>query len=199
MRSLPDRLALRVARHLVAAARLIESDPRTAYEHTLAARARAARVALVREAAGETAYAAGMFAEALSELKAARRINGDPAYLPMIADCERAIGRPDRALTLAHDPAVERLDEAGQIEMRIVESGARRDLGQTAAAVAVLATPALRSRSRADWAPRLRYAYAEALLADGQRALAREWFERAAAVDPHELTDAIDRVDELTD
>ena len=56
----------------------------------------------------------------------------------MMADCERAIGRPDRAITMAKDPAVETLDESGQIEMRIVESGARRDLGQTGAAVRTL-------------------------------------------------------------
>ena len=59
LKSLPEKLAARVARHLVAAARLIDTDPETAYQHTLAARARAARVAIVREACGEAAYAAG--------------------------------------------------------------------------------------------------------------------------------------------
>src|SRR3954447_10268446 len=48
--SLPEKLANRVARHLVAAARLLDTDPETAYQHTVAARARAARVAVVREA-----------------------------------------------------------------------------------------------------------------------------------------------------
>ena len=59
LRGLPEKLAARVARHLVAAAQLIDEDPRTAYEHTLAARGRAARIAVVREACGEAAYAAG--------------------------------------------------------------------------------------------------------------------------------------------
>lgn len=197
LKSLPEKLALRVARHLVAASRLMESDPDTAYQHTVAARARAARIAVVREASGEAAYAAGNFKDALSELKAARRLSGDALYLPMMADCERALGRPARTLAMAKDPAVETLDEAGQIEMRIVESGARRDLGQTAAAVRTLEGRELRSRSRVDWSPRLRYAYAEALLADGQRAAAREWFERAAGVDVNEATDAAERVAEL--
>lgn len=197
LKSLPEKLAVRVARHLVAATRLIESDPETAYQHTVAARARAARVAVVREASGEAAYTAGHYKDALSELKAARRMSGDPLYLPMMADCERALGRPDRALALAKDLAVETLNEAGQIEMRIVESGARRDLGETAAAVRTLEGRELRSRSRADWSPRLRYAYAEALLADGQRAAAREWFERAAGVDVNDITDAAERVAEL--
>ncbi|MEJ7629493.1 MAG: tetratricopeptide repeat protein [Nocardioidaceae bacterium] len=197
LKSLPEKLAVRVARHLVAASRLMDSDPETAYQHTVAARARAARVAVVREASGEAAYAAGNFKDALSELKAARRLSGDPLYLPMMADCERALGRPARALAIAKDSAVATLDEAGQIEMRIVESGARRDLGETAAAVRTLEGRELRSRTRGDWSPRLRYAYAEALLADGQRAAAREWFERAAGVDATGATDAAERVMEL--
>jgi tetratricopeptide (TPR) repeat protein len=197
LRSLPEKLANRVARHLVAAARLLDSDPETAYAHTVAARARAARVAVVREASGEAAYAAGRFKDALGELKAARRLSGEALYLPMMADCERAIGRPDRALALARDPAVEQLDEDGRVEMLIVASGARRDNGDAAAAIRTLDVPELRSRSRASWAPRIRYAYAEALLADGQVEQAREWFERAAALDSDRQTDAEDRVAEL--
>jgi tetratricopeptide (TPR) repeat protein len=197
LRSLPEKLAQRVARHLVAAGRLLDTDPETAYAHTVAARARAARVAVVREASGEAAYAAGRFKDALAEFKAARRIGGEPLYLPMMADCERALGRPERAITMAKDPAVSQLDEAGQIEMRIVESGARRDRGEAAAAIGVLEGRELHSRTRADWSPRLRYAYAEALLADGRREQAREWFERAAGVDFNDVTDAADRVAEL--
>lgn len=197
LKSLPEKLAVRVARHLVAAGRLLESDPETAYEHTVAARARAARVSVVREACGEAAYAAGKFKEALTELKAARRMSGSAIYLPMMADCERALGRPERAIAMAKEPIIETLDEAGQVEMRIVESGARRDLGDTEAAVRTLESRELRSRTRADWSPRLRYAYAEALLADGQRDLAREWFERAEGVDVNDVTDAADRVAEL--
>jgi tetratricopeptide (TPR) repeat protein len=197
LRSLPEKLALRVARHLVAAAELLDSDPETAYRHTLAARARAGRVAIVREAVGESAYAAGRFKEALAELKAARRISGSPAYLPMMADCERALGRPERALEISRDPAISDLDEAGQVEMVIVEAGARRDMGDVAAALRTLDRRELRSRSRAEWAPRLRYAYADTLLAAGRAAEAREWFERAAGVDPDEQTDALERIAEL--
>jgi tetratricopeptide (TPR) repeat protein len=197
LRSLPEKLANRVARHLVAAARTLHTDPDTAYAHAVAARARAARVAVVREAAGEAAYAAGRFKVALAEFKAARRIGGEPIYLPMMADCERAVGRPDRALALARDPAVQQLDETGRVEMLIVASGARRDQGDVAAALRTLEVPELRSRSRASWAPRIRYAYAEALLADGQVQTAREWFERAAGLDPDGLTDAAERVAEL--
>lgn len=197
LKSLPEKLAARVARHLVAAAKLVDTDPETAYRHTVAARARASRVTIVREASGESAYAAGLFKEALSEFKAAKRMSHSSIYLPMMADCERALGRPQRALALAKDAGVVSLDEAGQVEMRIVESGARRDLGDTGAAIRVLEGRELRSRSRASWVPRLRYAYADALLADGQLELAREWFERAAGADADGYTDAAQRLAEL--
>ncbi len=196
-KSLPEKLAARVARHLVAAARLLDSDPETAYRHAVAARARAARVGVVREACGEAAYAAGHFKEALVEFQAARRMNGSALYLPMMADCERAVGRPQRALSLARDPAVGKLDEDGQAEMWIVESGARRDLGDFGAAVRVLEGRHLYSSARSPQVARLRYAYADALLASGQRDLALEWFERAAAADAAGHTDAAERVAEL--
>ncbi len=100
LRSLPEKLGQRVARHLAAAGAIIDEDPKTAYQHTLAARARASRLAVVREAVGEAAYAAGEYSEALTELRAARRMNGAQDYLAVMADCERALGRPDRALDL---------------------------------------------------------------------------------------------------
>jgi tetratricopeptide (TPR) repeat protein len=197
LRGLPEKLAARVARHLAAAGMLIDEDPQTAYQHTLAARARAARIAVVREACGEAAYAAGEFAEALSELRAAKRMNGSQEYLAVMADCERALGRPDRALALARNPAVANLPPAQKAEMTIVEAGARRDLGEFDAALRTLENAPLRSRSREDWVVRLRYAYADTLLAAGRTDDAMEWFHRTVGVDGDEITDAAERVAEL--
>lgn len=197
LRSLPERLSARVARHLVAAGQLLDTDPETAYQHTLAARARATRLAVVREACGEAGYLAGHYAEALTELRAARRMNGAADYLPVMADCERALGRPERALALARDSAVDKLDADSRVEMLIVTAGARRDLDQPAMAVRMLETKDLHTRSHEPWAARLRYAYADALLAAGRDGDALEWFHRAAAVDPEQLTDAAERVAEL--
>jgi tetratricopeptide (TPR) repeat protein len=197
LRGLPEKLAARVARHLVAAGQLLESDPETAYQHTLAARARAARVAVVREAAGEAAYAAGHYAEALSELRAARRMNGAPDYLPVMADCERALGRPERALELAKSPALAKLPRDQQVEMTIVEAGARFDLGEVDGALRTLENAHVRSVAREDWVVRLRYAYADMLLRAGRREDALEWFHRTAAVDGGQITDAAERVQEL--
>lgn len=197
LRGLPEKLAARVARHLVAAGQLLEEDPKTAYEHTLAARARAARVAIVREACGEAAYAAGEYADALSELRAAKRMNGAIDYLPVMADCERALGRPEKALALAKSPAVENLPQDLQAEMTIVEAGARRDMGDLDAAVRTLENAPLRSKSREAWVVRLRYAYADTLLAAGRAEDALAWFHRTVAIDGEELTDAVERAADL--
>ena len=197
LKGLPEKLAARVARHLVAAGRLIDTDPKTAYQHTLAARARAARIAVVREACGEAAYHAGEYAEALSELRAAKRMNGNNEYLPVMADCERALGRPEKALDLARNPAVVNLEDALKAEMTIVEAGARRDLGQIDAALRTLEAAPLRTRSRADWVARLRYTYADTLAAAGRTAEAIEWFHRTVGVDGNEITDAAERAAEL--
>ena len=197
LRGLPEKLAARVARHLVAAGQLIDTDPQTAYQHTLAARARAARIAVVREACGEAAYATGEFAEALSEFRAAKRMNGVNDYLPLMADCERALGRPDKALALAKSPAVANLAQEQQAEMTIVEAGARRDLGELDAALRTLENAPLRSRTRAPWVVRLRYAYADTLLAAGREEEAVVWFHRTAGIDGEGITDAAERLGEI--
>jgi tetratricopeptide (TPR) repeat protein len=193
LRSLPDKLALRVARHLAAAGLLIETEPRTAYEHTLAARARAGRLAIVREAVGEAAYAAGEYAEALAELRAAKRMNGAQDYVAIMADCERALGRPDRALALVRNAPREKLAPALLAELTIVEAGARRDRGELDAALRTLESSHLLSKSREPWVARLRYAYADALVEAGRENDALTWFHRTEAVDPESITDAADR------
>jgi tetratricopeptide (TPR) repeat protein len=195
--SLPDRLAVRVARHLVAAGQQMDDDPETAFAHVRAARARAARVPVVREAYAELAYLTERWDEALRELRTVRRMTGAPDSLPLIADCERALGRPERAVALARDPGVRALDAAGQAEMAIVVAGARRDRGQVDAALSVLEAADLHTRSRAPWVARLRYAYADALEAAGRAAAALEWFHRAAGVDGQGDTDALERAEEL--
>jgi tetratricopeptide (TPR) repeat protein len=197
LRGLPEKLAARVGRHLAAAGLVIDEDPETAYQHTLAARARASRIAVVREACGEAAYAAGHFAEALSELRAAKRMNGSPEYLPIMADCERALGRPERALTLAKSPAVEKLAQDQRVEMTIVEAGARFELGETQGALRTLENARVQSASREPWVVRLRYAYADLLEKAGRTEDALEWFHRTAAIDGQELTDAAERVSRL--
>jgi tetratricopeptide (TPR) repeat protein len=184
-------LADAVAGWLVAAA--TEEDPDRAFEFAAQARKLAARVGVVRETAGVAAYRAGRWADALAELRTARRLTGRPGYLPLMADAERALGRPDRALALIHDPGTRQLDRATQVELAIVESGIRRDQGRAAAGAVVLQVPELTDGLPHPWSARLFYAYADALYDAGRMDEAREWFGRAAAADPDEDTDAAER------
>ena len=179
---------------------LVDDDPDLAYAHAEAARRRAARLPIVREAAAETAYAAGRYDVALSEFRALRRMTGSPDYLPVMADCERALGRPHNALKLAREADRSGLDPALRIEMIIVEAGARRDLGQDHEARRILerAVAAVRAASAPPLAvARLRYAYADALLQAGKDSEARDWFTAAAKLDHDQETDAQERVDAL--
>jgi tetratricopeptide (TPR) repeat protein len=179
------------------AARLLDDDPDAAYEHALAARRCGPRVGVIREAVGLAAYASGRWAEALAELRTARRISGISEHWPVMADCERALGRPERALQMAADPEAKKLDRAGLVELRIVVAGARADLGQLDAAVVTLQTPDLNEAAVTPWSARLRYAYAAALEAVGRDTDARLWYTRAAEVDPDGTSGAAERLLEL--
>ncbi len=193
LRSLAGPTADRVAAHLVAVGDLLEDDPAAALEQARVARAFASRIGIVREAVGLAAYAAGEWHEALAEFRAERRLTGSTTHLPEMADCERGLGRPDRALELAWSAEVADLDPAGRVEMLIVASGARRDLGQPDAAVVTLQAGGLDRDAPEPGSVRLWYAYADALLASGRRDEARQWFQAAADIDEGE-TDAEERL-----
>ncbi|MGD1225305.1 hypothetical protein AB9Q10_43585 [Streptomyces krungchingensis] len=197
LQSLPKGLAEDVSRNLVMVARLIDEDPEGAYAYSRIALRLASRVAAVREAAGFAAYANQKFSEALAEFRAARRMTGSVELWPVMADCERGLGRPEKALDMAGAPEVQKLDKAGQVEMRLVAAGARRDMDQLDAAIVTLQSPELASNSVQPWTARLRYAYADALLAAGREDEAREWFAKAVESDKDGSTDASDRLAEL--
>ena len=153
LRGLQRDTAEVVARHLVAAGTLVDDDPDQALAHARYARRRASRIAAVREAAGIAAYHAGEWAEALGELRAARRMGGGPGHLAVMADIERALGRPDRAIELSRGPEARELDRAEAIELAIVAAGARRDLGELDAAVVGLQIPELDTNRQDPGAP----------------------------------------------
>ncbi|MHC9295799.1 tetratricopeptide repeat protein [Mycobacterium sp. LTG2003] len=187
-----------VARHLVAAGNLLDEDPETALAHARAARSRAGRLAAVREAVGIAAYHCGDWAQALAELRAARRMGSKSPLLAMIADCERGVGRPERAIELARSEEAAALTGDDADELRIVAAGARSDLGQFEQALSILSTPQLDPSSTGQTAARLFYAYADTLLALGRGDEALQWFINAAAADLEGVTDAEDRITELS-
>jgi tetratricopeptide (TPR) repeat protein len=186
-----------VARHLVAAGELLDEDPEAALAHARAARARSGRIAAVREAVGIAAYHCGDWQQALAELRAARRMGSRSALLPLIADCERGVGRPERAVELARGPDAAQLTGDDADELRIVAAGARADLGQLDQALALLSSPPPDPSRTGQTAARLDYAYAETLLELGRSDEALQWFLHAAAADIDGVTDAEDRVAEL--
>ena len=197
LRTLALEAATLVSRHLVMAERVLEDNPELAWEHAKAAVSRGGRLAVVREAAGVSAYAAGHYADALAQFRAARRISGSDAYWPVMADCERGLGRPERAITMAGAPEADRLDREGRVELRIVAAGARRDLGQVDAALVTLQCPELSTDEVASWSARIKFAYADTLVELGRADEAREWFVRASEVDVNDETEAAERLAEM--
>jgi len=120
------------------AGRLIDDDPELAYRHAQVALARGGRVDIVREAAAITAYATGRYAEALREFRTVVRLNGTTEHLPLMADCERGLGRPARVLELAASSEAASLIGDPKTELQIVVAGARADMGEFDAALYAL-------------------------------------------------------------
>jgi hypothetical protein len=157
----------------------MDTEPELAYEHAQAAHRRAGRVDIVREAVGLTAYATGRYAEALRELRTARRLSGHDAHRAIEADCERGLGRPERALALASAPETAALSLEDRVELALVESGARLDLGEPEAALLALDTPEMRGLRDPAMAARVADARASVLDSLGRHQAAAR--ERAAA------------------
>jgi tetratricopeptide (TPR) repeat protein len=145
LRSLPETLAETVGRHIAATLQLMDDEPEEAYAHAAYARELAPRLALLRGVGGFLAYRTGRFAEALADFRTVRRLTGQTDILPAMADCERGLGRPERALDVVHE-ASSSLPLETRVELSIVASGARRDLGQFDAAVLELQRPELENQ-----------------------------------------------------
>lgn len=168
-----------MAQHLVMAAELIDDDPALAHRHAAAAARRAGRIAVARETYAITAYANGDFALALRELRTYRRISGSNEQLPLMVDCERGLGRPEKALELARSVDRATLSEPARVELAIAMSGARLDLGQTEQALLELEIPQLDPTTAYRYSPALFDSYAVVLAELGREEEADEWARRA--------------------
>ncbi|WKD59356.1 tetratricopeptide repeat protein [Corynebacterium caspium] len=197
LRVLSKQNADGVAKHMFMAATLMEDDPQLALRHARAAKERAGRVGVVRETNGIIAYRAGEWKEALSELRAARRMSGGPGLLAVMADAERGLGRPQKAIELGQSEDAAQLDPDSRIELAIVVAGARTDLGQLESALVTLERMNPDKNSSSMAGIRLNYAYADALLNLGRKDDAREWFQAVADVDKDGYTDAEERLKTL--
>jgi hypothetical protein len=162
---------------------LIDQDPELAHEHALAAASRAARIAFIRETVGITAYTVGDFAVALRELLTFRRISGSNDQLPLMVDCERGLGRPDRALELGR--SVDRADllPGVRVNLAIAMSGARLDRGENDLALAELQIPELNPEKVFPYSVPLFFAYADTLEILGKDAESKRWASLAERAD----------------
>lgn len=197
LRSLSKDNADKVAGHLIMAASLMDSDPAQALAHARAAKERGGRVSITRETLGIAAYHAGEWKEALNELRAARRMAGGPGLLAVMADCERGLGHPDKAVALGASDEASGLDPEQRAELAIVIAGAHHDLGQSGDAVLVLEPETEASDLPEVTALRVTYAFADALAAAGRKDEALTWFGKAEAMDVHGVLDTADRLKEL--
>ncbi|MDX2025324.1 MAG: hypothetical protein SFU54_03080, partial [Microcella sp.] len=179
LKTLAKENADRVAQHLVMAGMLIDEDAPLAHRHAQAAARRAGRIALTRETLAITAYATGDFALALRELRTYRRISGSNEQLPLMVDCERGLGRPEKALELGRSVDRRTLSVPTRVELAIAMSGARLDLGQTAEALMELEIPQLDPAKAFSYSPALFDAYAIVLDELGRTDEADEWARRA--------------------
>ncbi|MFV0427933.1 MAG: hypothetical protein ACK5KO_00670 [Arachnia sp.] len=183
-----------VGRHILMAGGLIDTDPELAYQHADAARRRASRIPVVREAVAETAYASSHYDVALREYRALRRMTGGPELIPVIADCERALGRPREALEVLKELTATRPPADLRIEGLLVEAGVRKDLGQAGEAQRLLRQAVSQPGGSKSTRARLIYAYADLLESQGHMSQARAAFSQAAALDTHAELDGADRL-----
>ncbi len=198
LKTLSKENAEGVAKHLVMAARLIETDPALAHQHAISAARRAGRIGVVRETLAITAYATEDYALALRELRTYRRITGRDDQLPMMVDSERGLGRPHRALELGRSVPRASLSVPVQVELAIAMSGARLDLGNADAALAELEIPQLDPTKAYSFSPNLFAAYGTVLEELGRVDEAEVWFTRAdVAADALEQTDPEDDMIEV--
>ncbi len=179
LKTLTPENAEMVARHLAMVGLLIDQDPELAHQHALAAAGRAARIGLVRETVGITAYTVGDFAVALRELLTFRRISGSNDQLPLMVDCERGLGRPDRALELGRSVDRATLLSGVRVNLAIAMSGARLDRNENELALAELQIPELNPEKVFPYSVPLFYAYADTLDILGKEAESKRWTDLA--------------------
>ncbi len=179
LKTLTPENAEKVARHLVMVNLLIEQDPELAHKHAVAAAERAGRIGMVREVVGVTAYTVGEYALALRELLTFRRISGSNDQIPVMVDCERGLGRPDRALELGRSVDRASLPVSVRVNLAIAMSGARLDRGENDLALAELQIAELNPAKVFDYSPALFRAYADTLEVLGKATESKHWFDLA--------------------
>jgi hypothetical protein len=187
LKTLTAENAEMTARHLAMVSLLHDQDPELAHQHALAAAKRAGRIAIVRETLGVTAYQVGDYGLAIRELTTYRRLSGSNDQLPIMVDSERGLGRPEKALELGRSVDRKSLPASVRVNLAIVMSGARLDLGQNDLALAELEIPELDPTKVFEFSTNLFRAYAETLIIGNRESEAKKWFDLADRAELHFL------------
>ncbi|GAC1319648.1 MAG: hypothetical protein NVSMB12_19010 [Acidimicrobiales bacterium] len=191
------RRAPRLARDLAIAAQAYEAGRWGEAQRLLKALAEAAPTAAgVRELHGLALYRLGRWRAAKAELEASIALTTSVDQLPVIADCERAMGHHDAVEQLIEDlrkasPGVEVLAEG-----RLVLAGSRADRGRLTEAIDVLSRWEPAKARPKEWHLRTWYALADLYERAGEVPRARELFRRLVEHDP-EFFDAAERLSAL--
>ncbi len=172
-----------------AAAAFADDDYEEAIRLAEQAKHIALRSATVRELLGLAYYRQRRWEEAARELSAFRRLSGSTAQNPVLADCYRARGKPERAIELCDEIDAREVDPEVVFEGAIVAAGALADLARIEDAIRRLESLELRPSVAREHHLRAWYALGDLLERRGRFTQAREWFEAVAAADP-QLTDA---------
>jgi tetratricopeptide (TPR) repeat protein len=185
-----DRAIVLVERALKA---LQAGDVERAASLAREAKSAAPRSPRVRELLGIAAYRTGEFQEALKELLAYRRLTGFVDENHVIADCQRALGQPERALATCAEVTPQRVSPAVWAETKIIAASTRADQGDLDGALKEIRTADVEPREMQDYHLRLWYVAADILERMGRHDDARTLWERVYAEDP-DFFDVADRL-----
>lgn len=149
------------------------------------AKENAQRSARVRELAGLALYRASRYRDAVRELLTYRRFTGRLDQNHVIADCYRALGRPDRALEICHEVTPGKVSPEIWNEVLIVAASTLADQGDIEKALAQLARADLNPPEVEPHHLRLWYVRADLLEKAGRGKEAKAMWERISTEDPN--------------
>jgi tetratricopeptide (TPR) repeat protein len=179
-----------------AAGAFADEDYREAIRLGEQAKHLALRAPSVRELLGLAYYRSAKYKQAATELGTFRRLSGTTEQNPVLADCYRALHKPDRALELCDEIERRAVSPPVFFEGHIVAAGALAEMNKVDEAIARLERLDLRPATVEEHHLRAWYVLADLLERKGRFTQAHEWFEAVASADP-DLTDAPERAARL--
>jgi tetratricopeptide (TPR) repeat protein len=150
----------------------------------------------VREVLGMALYGQARWHDALTEMKAYRRMSGRPDQNHIIADCLRGLGRPAEAIPLADEELRAAVPNAAKAEAVIVAASALADQERYPEALSFLGRARTRDDVAEDYTLRLWYVKGDILERAGRRQEAAAEFGKIVRHDAGAF-DAAERLEAL--